>query len=152
MSGYTKAQQVEDIAIIDRTSALLSARIAGERQSESESMLPDYVRIARYFAVEDDTHRSVSKQISVARMFREFVEQPKISAFKVNEYQNLLKEVRRIVRAKLVRRKPKHKACFQPDIHIQPCYCANLAAARSHEDAGILNGEERELRRALLNL
>ena len=152
MSGYTREQQIEDIAIIDRTSALLSARLAGERQSESESMLPDYVRIARYFAVEDDTRRSLSKQISVARMFREFVELPKISAFKIGEYQNLLREVRQVIRAKLIRRRRKMDTCFNPDIHTQPCYCANLARAQGKEDFGNLQGEERELRRVLLSL
>jgi|SRR5690348_9416420 len=128
---YSREQQIEDLAIIDRTTSLLSARIVGERQNECEAMLPDYVRIARYFAVEDDSHRSLSKQVSIARMFREFVEAPRISAFKLGEYQNTLREVRRVIRAKLMRRKRKHDKCLVPDMHQQPCFCANLAAAKA---------------------
>jgi hypothetical protein len=141
MSGYTKEQQVEDLSVINRSTAILSARIAGERWDESEAMLPHYVRISRYFAAEEDTKiNNVVTQKRVAAMFREFVENKKISAFKVGEYEQLLRTVKARIRSMLQRRRKKLDTCDVPDVHVQPCYCGNFNRFKAKE-LGVEYGE-----------
>ena len=108
MSRYTKEQQVEDLAVVDGTAAILSARVAGERQAECESWLGDYVRISRYFAAEEDTLRNnIVMQRRVQHMFLDLVENKKVSAFKVGEYEQVLRQVKARIKSMLSRRRKK---------------------------------------------
>lgn len=132
--GYSREQQVEDLACIDRTRAMLSGRIVGERQIECERYVGDYARIARYFVAYDKVLKTQSNtrfSRSVARMFQEIALAPQISGLAVGRYDNLLVQVRRKIRAMIQMRRKKPNTCLFPKVHPPKCACGNLARFRA---------------------
>lgn len=129
-AAYDKETQVEDLAAIDAAQAILSARVLGEQPNELKQRMDIFARISGYHSPD---HGRVK---TVARMFWAITSHANISGFECNHYATLLPEVRRMVRAKLIRRKRVAKKCGQPERHSQPCFCLHLSNAKAMEENG----------------
>lgn len=139
-TGYTREQQIEDLAIITATEDMLSARVIGERQAACENFAGDYVRISRYFCDYDrmtNDWLGTSSSTEVSLMFKDIAFSERISGFAMQRYVPLLKKVRVKIRSKLQRRAKKQETCLLPNVHLQTCYCARLAVQREIEKAGL---------------
>jgi hypothetical protein len=134
MSQYTVEQQKLDKITLDRTLAMLSARIIGERQEECEENVVDYIRIARMWM--NKPHLNHAMQVETAKMFQEIAYAPRISAWQAKAYENLLRLTRRMIGASIFRRKGKKAvSCFNPEVHGKGCVCLHLSAYReAHQE------------------
>lgn len=129
--AYDKETQVEDLDAIKAAEGILSAKVAGETPTDLRPKMHVYARIAGY-------HEPNNGQVkAVARMFWAITTHEKIAGFDMNRYAALLPEVRKLVKSKLIRRRKAEKACSQPNIHQQRCFCNRLAIAKTKEASAV---------------
>jgi len=121
MSGYTKEQQQLDKQMIDATIGALGARTIGEKKQLCENFLGDYIRVSRFWA--EKRCYNPRKQMETLNMFIDLARTPQISAFKLEEYEKLLKETRRMILAKIFFRKKAVEQCSEPENHREGCVC-----------------------------
>ena len=126
-ASYDRETQIEDLAAITAAEGILSARVAGEAKLDLKPSMHVYARIAGYST---PNHGKVK---TVARMFWALTQNSSISGFDLKAYETLLSDVRKQVKAKLIRRRPATKKCALPNVHRQPCFCARLAVAQHIE-------------------
>jgi hypothetical protein len=123
--SYEPETQQEDLAAIDAAQKILSAMVVGEKPTDLKPQMDVYARISGY--------NEGLKIRRVARMFWSLCESQQISGFELNSYEQLLADQKKLVKAKLIRRRKALKSCANIDGHRQKCYCANLARAKAKE-------------------
>jgi len=129
---YTKEMQADDLKAIADAQAILSALVVYEKPIDLAARMDIYARISGY---NNGLHVR-----TVARMFWKLTTAQNIDGMDCIAFEQLLKEQRLLVKAKLkFGRKKAVKTCLQPLTHIQRCYCGNLAKARAAEKATLAN-------------
>lgn len=124
MSGYDREQQRLDVEIMNNTISALGARTIGEKLDICEGYLGDYIRISRFWA--EKRFSNPQKQMATLHMFIDLARSPKTSAFTLVAYEKLCKETKKMIQAKIFRRRQKPDTCEQPDVHKQTCFCGNM--------------------------
>jgi hypothetical protein len=125
--AYTKEQQTKDVILLDYTIGSLSGRVEGEKQDFCISHIDDYIRIARFWG-----HAKLGKEENILKfklMLTDLCCNEKVPGFKVEAYDKLLRDTRRLVKQMIFRRKKAPETCLRPESHIPKCYCGNMAAA-----------------------
>src|SRR5271157_1103180 len=126
---YTKAQFDNDKYLVSLAEQALSARVAGQSGIALEQYASMYLEIAKKF--EPDI--AMVKEIGF--MFADLMMDKPLGGFKCMEYEKLLKVVRKRLGSLMFFRRKKQITCFEPRVHLQPCYCARLEAIQAVEVA-----------------
>jgi hypothetical protein len=140
----------EDLAAIDAAEQVLSALVTGEKVAATADFGPVYARLTGYFAKYVGSKLFNTEMMKhVARMFITISEAKNISGFQCQEFEALLKDCRKVARAKHPFIRRGAKKCAKPNSHTQPCYCMKLAAAKERDPEWVALQGDRQAKELL---
>lgn len=117
----------EDLAALDAAENVLSALVTGEKSTLTADFGPVYARLTGYWAKYDGPKLGNCEMMKhVARMFITISEAKKISGFQCQEFSSLLKDCKKLSRAKNPFMRRGAKKCNSPNTHTPGCCCARL--------------------------
>jgi len=122
MSRYSQEQYKQDKIAVDAAMQDLSALTIGQKVGRTAIYQGEYARIAQYFEPIKETVRDT------ARMFMHISTADRISGFDCLTYQARLEQIVKKIKSMRVFRRKRKISCFEPKLHLQPCYCARLRA------------------------